>query len=93
MTQIIVKRTKNPLPEKFPYSEFFWSAFSRNRTEYGEIWSISPYSVQMRENTDQENSEQKHFIHIGHGFCEHCDEFLKEVGEMRQYIRQTSSVQ
>ena len=28
--------------------------FSRIRTEYGEIRSISPYSVQMRENTDQE---------------------------------------
>ena len=32
---------------------FFWSLFSRIRTEYGEIRSISPYSVQMRENTDQ----------------------------------------
>ena len=32
---------------------FFWSAFSRTRTEYGEIRSISPYSVQMRENVDQ----------------------------------------
>ena len=32
---------------------FFWSAFSRIRTEYGEIRSISPYSVQMRESMDQ----------------------------------------
>ena len=32
---------------------FFWTVFSRIRTEYGEIRSISPYSVQMRENTDQ----------------------------------------
>ena len=32
---------------------FFWSVFSRIRTEYGEIRSISPYSVRMRENTDQ----------------------------------------
>ena len=32
---------------------FFWSVFSRIRTEYGEIQSISPYSVWMRENTDQ----------------------------------------
>ena len=32
---------------------FFWSLFSRIWTEYGEIRSISPYSVQMRENTDQ----------------------------------------
>ena len=32
---------------------FFWSVFSRNRTEYGEILCISPYSVWMRQNTDQ----------------------------------------
>ena len=29
---------------------FFWSVFSRIRTEYGEI---PPYSVRMRKNTDQ----------------------------------------
>ena len=28
------------LREKCPYSELFWSAFSRIRTEYGEIWSM-----------------------------------------------------
>ena len=32
---------------------FFRFAFSHIQTEYGEIQSISPYSVQMRENTDQ----------------------------------------
>ena len=32
---------------------FFWSVFSRIRTEYGEIRSISSYSVRIRENTDQ----------------------------------------
>ena len=31
----------------------FWSVFSHIRTEYGEIHRISPYSVRMRENTDQ----------------------------------------
>ena len=31
---------------------FFWSLFSRIRTEYGEVLCISPYSVRMRENTD-----------------------------------------
>ena len=31
----------------------FWSVFSRIRSEYGEIRSITPYSVQMRENMDQ----------------------------------------
>ena len=32
---------------------FFWSVFSRIRTEYGEILRISTYSVRMREKTDQ----------------------------------------
>ena len=39
-----------------PFLELFWSAFSRIRTEYGEIRSISQYSVPMRENMDQNNS-------------------------------------
>ena len=41
------------LHEKCRYSEFFWSVFSRIWTEYWEIVRISPYSVEMRENTDQ----------------------------------------
>ena len=45
------------LREKCPYSEFFRSIFSRSRSEYGEIWSISTYSVKMRENADQKNSK------------------------------------
>ena len=45
--------TYSTLREMCPYSELFWSAFSRNRTEYGEIFRISPYSARMRENTDQ----------------------------------------
>ena len=57
-----VQRYLNPsLRKKCPYSEFFWSVFSRIWTEYGEIRSISPYSVRMRENTDQNNSEYGHF--------------------------------
>ena len=43
------------LREKCPYSELFWSAFSR-------IGSLSPSSVQMRENTDQNNSEYGPFL-------------------------------
>ena len=39
----------------------FWSAFSRIRTEYGEVRSISPYSVRMRENADQNNSGYEYF--------------------------------
>ena len=42
--------------------ELFWSAFFRIRTEYGEIRSISRYSVQMWENADQNNSEYGHFL-------------------------------
>ena len=37
-------------------------AFSRIRTEYGKIRSISPYSVQMWENGDQNYSEYGHFL-------------------------------
>ena len=48
--------------KKCPYSELFWSLFSRIRTEYGEIRSISAYLVQMRENADQNNSEYGHFL-------------------------------
>ena len=44
-----------------PYSKLFWSAFSRILTEYGEIRSISPYSVRIRGNVAQNNSEYGHF--------------------------------
>ena len=53
------------LRENCPSSEFFWSVFSRIRTEYGEILRISPYSVRMQENTDQKNSEYGHFSRSG----------------------------
>ena len=33
--------------KKYLYLELFWSVFFRIRTECGEIWSISPYLVQM----------------------------------------------
>ena len=50
------------LREKGPYSEFFWSVFSHIRTEYGDLQSKSPHSVRIRENTDQKNSVQGHFL-------------------------------
>ena len=53
------------LREKCPYSELFWSIFSLIRTEYGEIRSISPYSVRIRENTDQNKSEYRYFLRKG----------------------------
>ena len=57
------------LREKCPYSELFWFTFSRFWTEYEEIRIISPYSVQMRENADQNNSEYGHFLRSE--FCSH----------------------
>ena len=44
------------------YLELYWSAFSRIRTEYGEILRISSYSVQTRENADQNNSKYRHLL-------------------------------
>ena len=71
-----------PLRRKCTYSELFWSAFSRIRTENGEILRISHFSVQMRENADQNNSQYGHFsrsVHykvselcIGGTFYEDC---------------------
>ena len=49
------------LRKKCPYSKLFWSIFSRIRTEYGDIRSISSFSVRIRENTKQNNSEYRHF--------------------------------
>ena len=43
------------LPKECPYSDFFWSYFPA----FGLILHISPYSVQIRENTDQKNSEHE----------------------------------
>ena len=49
------------LGENCSYSELFWSVLSRIWTGYGEILRISPYSVRIRENTDQNYSEYVHF--------------------------------
>ena len=45
--------------EKRPYSELFWSLFSLIRIEYRVSLRIQ---VQMRRNTDQNNSEYGHFL-------------------------------
>ena len=60
--------------------EFFWSVFSRIRTEYGEMWSISPYSVRMGENTDQKKSKYGHFSGsvIDKYFCSSCHLFFSK---------------
>ena len=43
------------------YGVFFWSVFSHIWTEYGDLRRKSPYSAQIRENTDQKNSVFGHF--------------------------------
>ena len=50
-----------PMREKCLYLEFYRPIFSRIWTEYGEILSISPYSIWMPENTEQKNTEYRHF--------------------------------
>ena len=57
------------LREKCPHSVFFWSVFSRIRTKYGEIPSVSLYSVRMRENTYHNNSEYGHFPRSDRDSC------------------------
>ena len=54
------KSSYKTLRKKCPYSEFFWSAFSRIWTEYEKVFRISPDSVQLREKVDQKNSEYEH---------------------------------
>ena len=49
------------LRKNCPFSELFWFVFSRIRTEYRELLHISPYSVQMRENANQNISEYGRF--------------------------------
>ena len=63
ITSIAINTTATlpPLHKNCPHSEFFWSAFSRFRTEYGETIRISPYSVRIQKNADQNNSEHGQF--------------------------------
>ena len=49
--------------KKCLYWELLWSVFSRIWIEYGEIRSISLYSVRMPKITDQNNSEYERFAH------------------------------
>ena len=51
--------------KKCPYLELFWPALSHIQKEYEEIRNISPYSVRMRENADQNNFEYEQFSRSG----------------------------
>ena len=63
--KMVTNLTNSTLREKCSYSEFFCSVFSGIWTEYQEIWSISPYSVRIRENTEQKNFAYGHFSRSG----------------------------
>ena len=67
------------LREKCWYSEFPWSVFSRIRTEYVEIFFISLYSVRMRENAVQKNSEYGHFLRSKRILLENGAQFFQVV--------------
>ena len=54
--------TRYTLRKNCLYSEFFWPAFSRIRTEYGDLLCKSPYSVRMQETVGKKNSKYKHFL-------------------------------
>ena len=70
--------------KKYPYSELFWSSFFRIRIEYGEILRISPYSVRMQENADQNKSEYGHFSRS----VSWCDKvFVFVIINLRSFIR------
>ena len=76
--------------EKCPYSKLFWSAFSRIWTEYGEIRSISPYSVRMRKNGDHNNSKYGHFSRSDSGinivfypwYCQKLNSELEDLSKL-----------
>ena len=56
-TNLTTFANSRTLREKCPYAEFFWSNT--------ESYSISPYSVRMRKNTDQKSSKYGHTSRSG----------------------------
>ena len=56
--------------KNFQIRNFFWYLISRIRTEYGDLHSISPYSVRAREDKDQKNS-----VYSRSEYLSVCNEF------------------
>ena len=78
---------------KCPYLGFFWSLFSHIRTEYGYLQSKYPCLVRMRENTQQKNSQYRHFLHsdcIKHGSEKSRILIYFTQGTRRQMFQNTS---
>ena len=48
-----MSQRSSPLREKCPNMEFFLVPIFPYWAEYEDLWSKSPYSVQIRETTDQ----------------------------------------
>ena len=48
----IRKTYVEPVLKSVEMRNYFWSAISSIRTEYGDLPSKSPYSVRIQENTD-----------------------------------------
>ena len=51
--EILDKQGYTALRESVQMRNFLWSLFPRIRTEYGDLFGKSPYSVRTRKNTDQ----------------------------------------
>ena len=47
-----------------------------------------PYSVRMRENTDQKNSEYGHFLHSAQNFCKNF-QMVKNHGDLYKQAMET----
>ena len=79
-----ISRKRYTLCKKFRYSKLFRFPFSRICAKYGEILRISPYSVRMRENADQNNSKCGNFLrsHKSHIWF-HIFLFWSHLGKKR----------
>ena len=69
---------------------FFWSVFSHIRTEYGDLQSKSPHSVQMREDPDRKK------LSIWTLFTQYKPAItfsMSAIEEPSQYVKSVQSVQ
>ena len=69
---------KYVLHEKCPYSEFFWTVFSRSRTEYGVSLRIQSYCGKIQ---PKKNSQYEHVLRT-----DDFAHFLSEAVSQKQFI-------
>ena len=75
------------LRKKCLYSEFFWFVFSRIRNKCGEIWSISVYSIRIRENADLKNYKYRHFsLSACNGNTAYTGKMIDSIHKMNNHI-------